>query len=40
MDEEQAAVVPEGIHPAGQKHLAAGVVRGQLAAKDTIGERA
>ena len=38
VDEKQPAVVPEGIHPAGQQHLAAGIIRGQLSAEDAFTE--
>jgi len=36
VDEQQAAVIPEGIHPAGQQHVAADILRSQFPAKDTF----
>jgi len=39
MDEQQAAVIPESIHPAGKKHLAADIIMSQLPAKDTLGKK-
>ncbi len=38
VDKQQPAVIPEGIHPAGQQHLAADILRGQLPAKDPLGK--